>query len=188
MEKHVSILVALCSFFFMSPMLISQEHKSPEYVYYVNEIFRSFSKQVKQEFGLDCESTGGSMPYDVQEISMSFNSDQTATLQEARELEVKVTEKFIELINAHEKIRPFLREFPFPPNRATVMISFEKPKKMNLNNYVELVLQVKNIIYYESKKNTPPYNYETIKEESYEEALKIVQGKSTDVSTVSNNP
>ncbi len=177
MQAFVRILKAILLIFSFGVSLNAQEHESPEYVYYVNEIFRSFSKQVKQEFGLDCQSTGGSMPYDVQEISMSFDSDLIATLQEARELEVKITEKFIKVINAHEKIRPFLREFPFPPNRATIMIAFQRPKKINSNNHVELVFQVKNRIFYESKKTSPPYTYEIIKEEPYEEALKIVQGK-----------
>jgi hypothetical protein len=158
----------------------AEEHESPDYTHYANEIIHSFSKQIKKEFGFNCEASGGSMPYDVEKISMQFDASCTATIEKARELEVRITEKFVECINAHEKIRPFLREYPFPSSRADIMISFSKPKKFNLSNdSVELVFHVKNKIFYKAKKPDNPHLYATIKEEPYEEALKIVQGKIT---------
>lgn len=58
------------------------------------------------------------------------------------------------------------------------MISFIKPKKFNSSNdNVELVFHVKNKIFYKAKKTDNPHLYATIKEEPYEEALRIVQSK-----------
>ncbi|MBY0528635.1 MAG: hypothetical protein K2P51_00405 [Rhabdochlamydiaceae bacterium] len=156
------------------------KNEKDDYTLYANEIIHSFAKQIKKEFGFNCEASGGSMPYDVEEISIKFSTNRQVSIDEARELEVKITEKLVEFINAHEKIRPFLREYPFPANRADVMIRFYKTKNFNLsNNNVELVFQAKNKIFYQAKKLNNPHLYDTLKEEPYEEALKIVQNKTT---------
>jgi hypothetical protein len=158
----------------------AEKYDSPEYIRHVDEIIHSFSKQIKKEYGFNCEASGGSMPYDVQEISIKFSTDRLVTVEEARELEIKITEKFIECINAHEKIRPFLREYPFPSSRASVMIRFYKPKKFSLStNNVELVFQAKSTIFYNTKNLANPHLYDTLKEEPYEEALRIVKSKAS---------
>jgi hypothetical protein len=178
MQKHVNILALALLFLSSVKIINAEEHDSPEYVQYADEIIHSFEKQIKKEFGFKCEASGGSMPYDVEKISMKFVANRCATIEEARELEVKITEKFIKCINAHEKIRPFLREYPFTVDRATVMISFNIPKKFSLSNdYVEVVFQGKSTIYYNATNRKNPNIYDTLKKEPYEEALRIVQSK-----------
>jgi len=111
--------------------------KEDPYIYekYVDEIIHSFAADMKKEYGLVCDESGGRMPHDVEQISISFCCYRRATVEEARELFVTVTEKFIDKINKHEKIRPFLREYPFtfrPADesftwcRADVSIAFYK--------------------------------------------------------------
>ncbi len=104
--------------------LDAKEDESSIYTQYVAEITRAFSKQIKKEFGLECIGSGGEMPFDVEQISIKFAATQRATVEQARELEVKITERFVQIINAHEKIKPFLRETPFPSSRTSVGISF----------------------------------------------------------------
>jgi hypothetical protein len=134
-----------------------------------------------KEYGFECGASGGRMPYDVEEISVSLVIDQSATIEQAREWEIKTTERFAQIINAHEKIRPFLREYPFPSNRASVSIEFITPKKqkrvftLSTKSDVTYVLQAKNRIYYQAKNPDNPYVFKDLKNEPYEEALKIVQ-------------
>jgi len=82
---------------------------------------------MRKEYGLICIGSGGRMPKDVEEISMDFNLYQRTTIEEARELMVKVREKLVDKVNAHEKIRPFLREYPFTWSGADISIAFHKP-------------------------------------------------------------
>src|SRR5271170_3047510 len=102
-------MVKCINYFFVISMVVfgltmhAKEYESPVYTQYAVEVIRSFSKQVEKEFGLECVGSGGSMPHDVQEISVKFIAYQHATVQQARELEVKLTEKFVQIINAHEK-------------------------------------------------------------------------------------
>jgi hypothetical protein len=161
----------------------AKEYESPMYTQYAVEIIRSFSKQIKKEYGFKCIGSGGSMPHDVQEISVKFIVYQNATVEQARELEVKLTEKFVQIINGHEKIRPFLREYPFPASRACVSISFKKPKKaaplLTKNQTIIYVFQANGRLYCQAENPLNPYVYKDIKDEPYEEALKIVEKSKT---------
>ncbi len=183
MAKRVNIFIAVILITFMGVKVEAKKKESHNYPHYVDEVTSSFLKQMRKEFDFACEASGGSMPDDVQEISVQLVAFRSATLEQARELEVIATEKFIQIINAHEKLKPFLREYPFPSSRVRVAISFRDPKKKNLtaDNNVTFVFQAKNKIFYQQ--NTPddltnPYGYKNIKIEPYEEALKIVQSNS----------
>lgn len=154
----------------------ASEEGSKDYLKYVDEITRRFSKEIKKEFGIECTGSGGSMPHDVQEISMEFVAYQRATVEQARELEVKITEKFVQAINAHEKIRPFLREFPFPSGRTEVGISFFKRNNIPyIDGSVAYVSHIRSKIHYRAEDPDNPHLFKPITSEPYEEALKIVQ-------------
>jgi len=154
-----------------------EENESPPYVQYVTEVTRAFSKQIKKEFDLECIGNGSSMPHDVEEISIKFVAYQRATVEQARELEVKITERLIRMINAHEKIKPFLRESPFPFYRTRVGISFyKKNNSPYVDGSVAYVSLVNSRIYYSAEDPSNPYVYKEIKDEPYEEARRIVQG------------
>ena len=99
---------------------------------YVREVTNTFIKIAKKEFGLRCGATGGAMPFDVESICVFLNTNQKGTIEEGRELFVKLKEKFVEVINNHEKLRPFLREYPFTPARAEILLSFCDEKGMTL--------------------------------------------------------
>jgi hypothetical protein len=167
----VSALMMIVSLF-----LVAKDDDSPIYTRYVAEITSTFVKEMYKKYGLYCGSSGGEMPYDVEEISVSLIAYRNATIEQARELEVKATERFVQIINAHEKIRPFLREYPFSPSRADVSISFEKKgKPFSDYSEVEFICHAKNKLHYLAYDPDHPYVGKLIKEEPYEEALKIVQ-------------
>jgi hypothetical protein len=107
----------------------NEDKDNPPYIEHVVAIFRDAAKQIERELGLECIGSGGAMPRDVERIDLDFIAYQRATVEQARELEVKATEKLVKIINAHEKIRPFLREFPSPASRTGVSISFCKKKQ-----------------------------------------------------------
>ena len=117
------------------------------------------------------------MPHDIQKISLRFNAYQRATVEQARELIVIITERFIELINAHEKIRPYLREYPVTQRTGDIVISFcMRNNHSYTDGSVSHVFQGKKI-FYEKEDSTNPTGLTTIHEESYEKALEIVRNK-----------
>ncbi len=44
---------------------LNAKEEHPAYTRYAKEIRQTFIKQVKKEFGFNCEMTGGGMPYDA---------------------------------------------------------------------------------------------------------------------------
>jgi len=153
-----------------------ENNGSPIYTRYVAEVTSAFVKEMHKKYGLECGASGGSMPYDVEGIVVQLVAYRSATIEQARELEVKATERFAQIINAHEKLRPFLREYPFPAARADVTISFRKKGKQSFaDNEVKFVCQAKNKLHYLAYDPARPHVGKLIKDEPYEEALKIVQ-------------
>jgi hypothetical protein len=178
MVKRASFFALVIVMVFMELTVNGKEDESPVYTQYVAEVTSSFLKEMNKEYGFECGASGGEMPYDVEEISVSLIAYQSATVEQARELEVKTTERFAQIINAHEKIRPFLREYPFPSGRASVSISFRNIKKKKATHSdadVEFVFQARNKIFYQAHNPDNPYLGNNIRVEPYEEALKIVQ-------------
>ena len=117
------------------------------------------------------------MPHDVEEVSLSFIAYQRATIEQARKLEVEVTEKLLKRVNEHEKIRPFLREYPFKAGRIKIMIAFEKSENTYYTDgSVVLVFQARNKLFYDQANKDE--ELVDLYEEPYEEAYRIVMGTS----------
>jgi len=70
-------------------------------------------------------------------------------LEEARELEVAAIQKLLNHINSHQKIRPFLREYPFKNDRVEISISFtDENNQRYTDGRITRVSQVKNNLFY----------------------------------------
>ena len=171
-------LIKLLLFFFCFS-LSAKENTEENYELYANKIVSSFARDMKKELGLVCIGEGGCMPHDVQKMSVDFIAYQRATVEQARELIVQATEKFIKAINANEEIRPFLRSYPIvEPFRAEVTIAFnQKNNRRYTDGSVSYAYQVKNKIFYRKEDPSSPRGLSPLFEETYEDALKIVQSQ-----------
>ena len=198
-RKAMNRLVKLCFVVFFilisGSKVMSEEEK--EYVHYVNEIIRDFVREMERETGLGCIGSGGEMPHDVERIEVRFVEYRSTTLEEARALEVKAIQKLLKKINEHEKIRPFLREYPFNHNRVGISLSFQTNRSgYYLDGSIASVYNARDRIFYRKAEKklilSPPiYNGVTgeiespaeevirerlvkLMEEPYEDAVKIV--------------
>ena len=147
-------------------------------VKYVDEITNDIKKIAKREYGAYCTGAGGSMPKDIQKISVDLDIKKRVTIEEAREIFVSLTERFKDLINDHEKIRPYLREYPLPYNKARICLAFcdRKGRMFEDGSPNLIVLDKHNQICYLGDKPHLRDSYDIFKE-PYEEALKKVQKK-----------
>ena len=198
MKIHVKLIVAIFVLITGTNMN-AEETKSPDYIVYVDEIVRDFVEQMAKKHKLHCYGSGGSMPKDVEEIEVLFISYQKSTIDDTRKVGVAAVQELLQRINAHEKIRPYLREYPFSTDRVGISISFKtKTDTWPLDGSVASVFLAKNKIFYRSAEiqieEPTPLSYmneknEVVKEfigggpkeklvplmeETYEEALKIV--------------
>lgn len=149
MLKYVKLIILYMAILSIGSALYSKESKSTEYLKYVNEIVNDFAKHMKIKHKLHCYGSGGSMPTDVEKIEVMFISYAHLGVAEARKLEVAAVEDLLRRINSHEKIRPYLREYPFHPDRVDILISFRtKTDDYPLDGSVALMFLAKNKIFY----------------------------------------
>ncbi len=173
----ISFLLLLTSIILGFKMHDEKLSKPINYEVFVDEVIDSFIKEVNREFGYQCMSTGGSMPKDIESITVGFIAYRKATVEKARELEVTLIEKLLKIINSHKRIRPYLREYPFTSNRAHVSVAFwKKNNEPETENSISYVFQARNKLFYDTQDSNTDALI-TIAEETYEDALKIVQGK-----------
>ncbi len=145
---------------------------------YVNELIRDFEKIVGKEFGIKASGSGAGMPYDVERIEVNFSVYKKGTIEEARELMVNLKERLAEVVNQNEKLRPYLREYPFSPLRANIHLRFYGNKGRSCTDGSIAFVGVgreKNVYY--SVENPKNHQLDDVFEEPYEEAVKIVKTK-----------
>lgn len=171
--KNVKFII-LIFLILTSPAFTNKKNKDINYELFVNEITQSFIKESETEYGIKCGSSGGSMPYDVETISASFIVYKKSTIDESRNLELNLIKKLCHFVNSNEKIRPYLREFPFPIESAHISLSFQTQNN-EFENGICHVTQARNIIFY-SILDAETDSLKTIREESYSDALKILNG------------
>jgi len=124
---------------------------------YVDEIIRQCVKEAQIAYGVRACGSGAGMPFDVERIGIDFEVPGKGTIERGRKLIITLSTKLADIVNQHEKIRPYLREYPFSVTRTDITLSFREGP-------VERVLIGKN--------NTIFYSGEKEFTEPYEEALK----------------
>ena len=81
-------------------------------------------------------------------------------------------------VNEHEKIRPYLREHPFKPNRTMISVAFQDENgRYYIDGSVAYVSLIKGKIFYDTAKSATEGLLEIL-EEPFEEAVKILQNTS----------
>src|SRR5689334_7403436 len=106
-HRWIRALITSCCFwgFYLNPAILRSDYSSPEYVREANRIAHAFIKEAEKEFGVHCQGMGGQMPHDIVEIDIGFVIYKKASIEEARDLEVKLIEKFLKMINESEDIK-----------------------------------------------------------------------------------
>ena len=153
--------------------------KRPMRALYVNELIRDFEKVAKKEYGLRAVGSGARIPFDVEKIDVILSTHKKMSFEEARELYVNLRERFTQMINDHEKIRPYLRVYPINFERADISLSFDPSPggKQDDNRLSHMLVSDENVLMYFN--DNPTFAKRFIKSERYEEALKLVQEKQT---------
>jgi hypothetical protein len=165
MDFILTTIVSFLMFIFYSSAISNNTKTEPSnynYEFYADRITNQFIKEMKKEHSLICIGSGGSMPHDVESILIVMQAYQQANIEQAAELLVKATEKLKDLVNKDEKIRPFLREYPFTTNRTIIRISFDDHNNRHYpdKKSIAFVFQVRDEIIY--------HYYDTEKEQYFE--------------------
>jgi hypothetical protein len=134
LESVKKFILCIVVFIVGAQMTASEKDDAVPYIVYAKEIMNSFIEQSEKEYHLDCISTGGRFAKNVGKIEINFIAYRKGTIDEARTLEVKMIDALLKRINDHEKIRPFLAEYPFKEKDIDISIAFRKADNSRYND------------------------------------------------------
>jgi len=182
LKNKLLVLIFAVLATFINPNVFAQGHiikkERPSYIRHIHEIVDQFTSDMST-YGLDCVGSGGSMPEDVVSIKVRLSACKHATISEARQLELIAVRRLADLVNSHERIRPFLREYPFGLDRIEVSISFQQPTGERFcDGSVDYVSSINGILYYAAYDEILNNIYD-IASESIQEAIEKQQGENT---------
>lgn len=160
-------------------------HHTTEQEKAIDQLLINFTEEMWETCGLSRWSIGGKMTHGIEEIGAKFTAFYPATQESARELQVFATEKLLKAINNNEKLKPFLKEYPFPASRIKMRICFRDKKYLNYSDgsMESIAFDGNEITYYHDliipRKTVEPKYFpvrtEVLAKETYSEALKVVQ-------------
>lgn len=91
---------------------------------YREELEATFIEEMKRE-GFVWVEAAREESIEACRFGMGFALEQKGSVELARKKVVFLTEAFLDAINCHEKIRPYLREYPFKRSDVEMTLSFE---------------------------------------------------------------
>ena len=159
--------------------------KTPLYVQKADKIIDQFCKDMYKQHKLAVYSTGGGFMDNINKITLGFELNGQRSQEELRELLIEIANNFLERLNSDKEIRSYLIEFPFPPNRLnfsiSILINNRRPiNKGSTKEVLRNITLARGKIRYDFKKEERK-NIQTLFEEPYEEALKIVKKQRPDL-------
>jgi hypothetical protein len=154
---------------------VSKRHEPPHYEKLADRITAATAQKIEAETGLSLFGIGGGMMDHVRMMAMSFECFGEITMEQGRELVIYCVNEYLSAINACEELRPHLIHYPFTPKdiRIKIFICKQDHREVPIGS-LAVVGMVKGILDYDIKQSGSP-SIRQIHEESYEEALKILE-------------
>jgi len=155
-------------------ILLLTSFSEPKYCKLSDRILAQYVKELQRDEKLHLYGHGGSMMNDVKVVEIYLLGNQKLSVDEARELFVKISEELIARYNNSEKIRPFLHNYPFTINNIDVQLAFQdENRRHQTDGNVALVFIAKQSICYCSYDRQKEC-FLDLHSEPYEEGLAIV--------------
>jgi hypothetical protein len=174
LENVKKIIFLILIFIVGEQMKASEKDNDVPYIRYAKEIMNPFIQHCEKDYNLDCIGTGGRFAKNVGGIEINFIAYRKGTIEEARTLEVNMIETLLAKVNDCEKIKPFLREYPFKSKDIDISVAFrENDNSRYIDGSVALTFLAKGNLFY-CAENPKTGELVDILKEPYEEAIKIV--------------
>lgn len=168
--KFITIFILISAFLGVVLYTSLSEH----YVKIAHKITAQTAKKLEQEKGLILAGTGGGMMDDIKMMMMSFEYRKVVNLETARKLLVECVEEYASAINASEKVRPYLHNYPFTFENIEIEIIFRNSdgSKVSLDEINVASANEGRMSYYMD--DPEQYSLKLLHEETYEEALEAI--------------
>jgi hypothetical protein len=171
-----TMFMAVISIFSCCSLLVDSSFEQ-NYEKIADAITNKTAEKFKREKALYLIGIGGGMMDDIKMMSMDFNYYREVDFDAARALLVYCVEEYLAAINGSEEVRPYLHNYPFTAKNIEIRLYFYKPNGRDLPlGKLSIASAIKGTVKYKVD-NPNGYTLDTVRTETYEEALQIVQSQ-----------
>ena len=144
------------------------------------EINFKVSESLEKKYNIHFMGVRLGGPEKIDLMGMIFQMKNRLTKEECRELIVNCTEEYLTAINENAEFQKYLFQSPFPIKNIEIDIHIETEDGKDIYYPdISLVGIIRGKVDYLSDDPENPYKYKSKEEEPYEEALRIVKAKSS---------
>ncbi len=135
------------------------------------------ARELSKEKGLEGLAYGGNRFPGIRRLEFALDTEKySLKVDEARKLIIYSTEKFLKNINASEKLKPYLKKYPFKVKHVVVKIYFagKKADYPSPPYLYKVIVDQEQISYYYKGHQDTSYKDPLVHKESYKQAKEIV--------------
>jgi hypothetical protein len=169
---------------FRHPLLEKSFEASQENDRYANEVLQAFALELESQHkfflnGFHVEKEDEK----IHLLQFEVTAHYSPSLEDARALELTLTERLIEAVNGNEKLRPFLKEYPVTNQTVSIHLRFHGSSITSFDSNVDYIHTVPNsyvpenrdrIFYYG---HSDPFGSDFEFSETFEEAKSTVSAE-----------
>lgn len=178
MKKQTGIYILSLLFitFACGAYFMRNRHPPSNYVILTHQIRSDVAEKLSKRYNMKVRGVTGGMAGSVNVIGLSFQILGPLSKEKLREILVDCVEEFLAPINTSEKIRPYLKNYPFTEKEIEITIFVVDASGRNLYDPEIVVATAFNgkIWYYTEDKDNE-FGYKQKIQENYQTALKIVR-------------
>ena len=130
------------------------------------------AKILDKEYGIHCCGSGCRTNEFIEMIALSFQVEKELNLDEARKLIVSITNRYLEILNSDQVLRPLMVKYPFDQENIEVTLYFmDKSNQRIFYPKIGVATIYKGQFKFCTRDKANPYTYRDRIFETYSEAL-----------------
>jgi hypothetical protein len=175
--KYFFFLLGVITLIFISIMTSRLKHSSDDYVKMADIITNRVIEKLTKRYNMRVIGLGAGMADAVNIIGISFQIVGPLPKDELRMILVNTIRELLDELNSDEKIRPYLKSYPFTSEGTQIDIFvIDKEGKEVFDPDIGVVgVDYSGRLSFNTTDRNNRFKYKTEEEETYEEALAIVK-------------
>lgn len=179
MKLRVFKIIFVCFGILTSFIFCNKTEDIPPHVIAGENFMERMQIKLAKKHNLICRGTSKGMIKTINLMGFIFRHERKVTKDEGRRIFVDCVNEFLDAINEDESLRPYLAVYPFDFNHIDMTIHFNNENHDDLfHPDLGAVTNINNNIrYYTYDSECQIPSYKVDERESFEDALKIVNGQ-----------
>lgn len=141
-----------------------------------DKITEEVKTKLSKRYNMQLIGITGGMTDCVNELGLSFQIRGPIAKDILRKMLVDCVQEFLAPINADEKLRPFLKNYPITPKEIMIEIYIVNDRGGNVYDpEISVAVAKRGRLRYHTEDENDRFSYKKVTEEDYEIARKIVQ-------------